>query len=219
MAGPEVQPGAARRTRQRQKQKGASWLVISSTLAVLLAIRLGIYLRQPVQLPPEITPLAAPKLAELEQFKGDYEERMLWGTYRSGLYFGMRMRLPKSLLIGLMWFDPDRPDSYANIRHNAQERDGLAKYGWLRHDGASFGRQGLHDKGIRISTTMVKAHHSGSGKGGDWAVRLTGTNLDSTAEAGAQDSDGVEPPAKRRISLLFYIADEEASLHAPLRQS
>lgn len=34
------------------------------------------------------------------------------------------MRLPESLLAGLMWFDPRRPDALANLRHEAQERDG-----------------------------------------------------------------------------------------------
>ena len=37
---------------------------------------------------------------------------------------GMRMRVPQSLLVGLMWFDPDRPDPLARLRHLAQERDG-----------------------------------------------------------------------------------------------
>ena len=34
------------------------------------------------------------------------------------------MRVPQSLLVGLMWFDPDRPDPLARLRHLAQERDG-----------------------------------------------------------------------------------------------
>ena len=34
------------------------------------------------------------------------------------------MRLPSSLLAGVMWFDPDRPDALSNIRHLAQDRDG-----------------------------------------------------------------------------------------------
>ena len=38
---------------------------------------------------------------------------------------GMRTRSPKSLLAGMMWFDPQRPDALNNIRHNAQERDGM----------------------------------------------------------------------------------------------
>lgn len=31
-----------------------------------------------------------------------------WGTYRSGLYFGLKSRDPLSLLTGLMWYFPKR---------------------------------------------------------------------------------------------------------------
>lgn len=30
-------------------------------------------------------------------------ESLLWGPYRPNLYFGVRPRIPKSLLMGLMW--------------------------------------------------------------------------------------------------------------------
>jgi hypothetical protein len=121
------------------------------------------------------------------------------------------MRRPTSLLAGLMWFDPDRPDALARIRHNAQERDGalytaflspavadpdagdagqiqvyassrlwdscgnillemsvgasrvyigfryagLERYGWVRHDGASFGRQEIVDGSVTLTTSLV----------------------------------------------------------------
>ena len=29
-----------------------------------------------------------------------------WGSYRPGVYFGMKTREPKSLLAGFMWFSP-----------------------------------------------------------------------------------------------------------------
>ena len=45
-------------------------------------------------------------------------------THSSLNAVGLRMRRPTSLLAGLMWFDPDRPDALDRIRHNAQERDG-----------------------------------------------------------------------------------------------
>lgn len=32
---------------------------------------------------------------------------LLWGPYRSNLYFGVRPRIPKSLLTGLMWAKVD----------------------------------------------------------------------------------------------------------------
>lgn len=44
------------------------------------------------QLPRVVTPLAAPKMKELPEFGGSYKDDMLWGSYRSGLYFGMRTR-------------------------------------------------------------------------------------------------------------------------------
>ena len=31
-------------------------------------------------------------------------ESLIWGTWRPGLYFGLRPRLPQSLMSGLMWF-------------------------------------------------------------------------------------------------------------------
>ena len=42
--------------------------------------------------PPEITPLKAPLLKELAEYDHQYKSNMLWGSYRSGLYFGMRTR-------------------------------------------------------------------------------------------------------------------------------
>jgi len=31
-------------------------------------------------------------------------DTLLWGAYRPGLYFGLRPRLPESLMTGLVWF-------------------------------------------------------------------------------------------------------------------
>lgn len=42
--------------------------------------------------PSVLTPLKAPRLTELPEFGGAYRDEMLWGSYRSGLYFGMRTR-------------------------------------------------------------------------------------------------------------------------------
>lgn len=115
---------------------------------------------------------------------------------------GLRMRLPTSLLFGLMWFDPDRPDAIHNIRHEAQDRDGnqiqtslqlarlltwqgmplrasaalasagLRKYGWEAHDGATFGRQELYDGPVQLTTNWTKRMSAGSAAG-DWALRLS----------------------------------------------
>lgn len=34
-------------------------------------------------------------------------DSLLWGPYRPNLYFGVRPRVPKSLLTGLMWTNAD----------------------------------------------------------------------------------------------------------------
>lgn len=34
----------------------------------------------------------------------DNDKTLLWGPYRPNLYFGLRPRIPNSLMTGLMWF-------------------------------------------------------------------------------------------------------------------
>lgn len=42
--------------------------------------------------PSILQQLDKPLLKTLPEFSGDYKNEMLWGSYRSGLYFGMRTR-------------------------------------------------------------------------------------------------------------------------------
>lgn len=42
-------------------------------------------------------------------------ESLLWGPYRPNLYFGVRPRIPKSLLTGLMW---SKVDDYQSVQHS-----------------------------------------------------------------------------------------------------
>ncbi|KAF5826933.1 glycoside hydrolase [Dunaliella salina] len=163
-------------------------------VAVLIALELS-------RAPDELRPLSAPRLTSLAEFGGDYKERMLWGSYRPGLYFGMRTRTPKGLLAGLLWFDPDTLDTLMNreMRHAATQEDELARYGWVRHDGEQYGRQTLVDKDCNISLTMVKHWGPESGRGGDWAVRVH-----------ARHADGSKPSQRRRrLSFAMYISDED----------
>lgn len=44
-------------------------------------------------------------------------EELLWGTYRPGLYFGVRPRLPQSLLTGLIWFGTQDYQSFGSTPH------------------------------------------------------------------------------------------------------
>ncbi|DBA80547.1 TPA: hypothetical protein ACH3X1_007808 [Trebouxia sp. C0004] len=160
--------------------------------------------------PPETTPFAKPKLADLPQFGGQHAEDLLWSTFRPGQYFGMRMRTPKSLLAGLMWFNPHRPHALSNIRHNAQERDGLTKYGWEAHDGKSYGRQELYDEHFHLTTSWVKRQCNGCGNGGDWALKLDAQHLSNAQNPVEEDVQAADEsqPKSRRMSVMFYIADE-----------
>ncbi|KXZ47267.1 hypothetical protein GPECTOR_36g12 [Gonium pectorale] len=158
--------------------------------------------------PPVLSPLKAPMLTELQEFDAAYKDQMLWGSYRSGLYFGMRTRTPKGLVSGLLWFDPDDPNTLNQMRarHEASQGDGLSSYGWKRHDGRTYGTQELVDGEYNISLSMVGAAHPSrlksfgpeSGPGGDWSVRL---QLSRTAGM---------PTRRRRISVVVYLGDEDA---------
>ncbi len=41
-------------------------------------------------------------------------QSLLWGPYRPNLYFGIRPRLPKSLMAGLLWV---KVDSYTDVQN------------------------------------------------------------------------------------------------------
>jgi mannosyl-oligosaccharide glucosidase len=61
-------------------------------------------------------------------------------------------------MLGLMWFDASagaafEPDSA--VRHEAQQSDRLISYGWLVHDGRSYGRQEIMDGPFNITLQMV----------------------------------------------------------------
>ena len=43
-------------------------------------------------------------------------DSLLWGPYRPNLYFGLRPRVPDSLLIGLMWSNADDPSIMRNSK-------------------------------------------------------------------------------------------------------
>lgn len=186
---------------------GLKWnfatFLLSLGLVLLVLIPIMVYLpRSDKSLSSQlraITPLPVPKIMELSQFKGRYQEDLFWGTYRPNLYLGIRARIPKSLLAGLMWVGFS--NGVPALRHTCETSDNLSQYGWLRHDGLSYGHQEIIDGSLLISTTFVKKRFSSSGYGGDWAVRLSVKD----ASAQANFSQGA-------VSLLFYVTDEGGDL-------
>ncbi|CAK9795342.1 Mannosyl-oligosaccharide glucosidase GCS1 [Anthophora plagiata] len=120
-----------------------------------------------------------------------------WGTYRSGIYFGLKTRDPHSLITGLMWYFPHllRQDG-SGLRHWCDQGDRLDRYAWMEHDGRTFGVQEIVDSSAILTTTFVK--RPGGKHGGDWTARIAVTSKN-------QKQYGEE------ISLLFYTAIEDST--------
>ncbi|KUI71757.1 hypothetical protein VM1G_07295 [Cytospora mali] len=110
--------------------------------------------------------------AEIGRMNND---SLLWGPYRPNLYFGVRPRLPYSLMTGLMW---SNVDTYSgprdNLRFTCEQHQGMAGYGWDEYDTRKGGVQTIHDagNGIDLTTSFVKV--PGGGNGGSWAARIKG---------------------------------------------
>ncbi|KAK4505077.1 hypothetical protein PRZ48_003040 [Zasmidium cellare] len=104
-------------------------------------------------------------------------DSLLWGPYRPNLYFGVRPRLPKSVLTGLLWSRvEDFVSVQGNTRYTCEQHEGMAGYGWDAYDARTGGVQVVHDKGngLDLETTFVKFDE---GRGG-WGARIKGTPRD-----------------------------------------
>ena len=60
--------------------------------------------------------------------------------------------LTRSLIAGAMWFTYD---GQFNVRHTCEHGDHLHRYGWIRHDGTSFGQQEIVDNSERDALTCT----------------------------------------------------------------
>eukprot|EP00878_Enallax_costatus_P009274 GHUV01009693.1.p1 GENE.GHUV01009693.1~~GHUV01009693.1.p1 ORF type:complete len:248 (+),score=66.88 GHUV01009693.1:169-912(+) len=207
---------AKRKGPQAKRPSGSgrtSRLLALGLVQVLAVAAFAVYRAWVPWTPPEITPLKAPLMKELAEYDQQYKSNMLWGSYRSGLYFGMRTRTSRPLLLGTMWFDPEDPATITQqrIRHEAQQEDKLDSYGWVRHDGRSYGRQQMLDGDYQLTIQMVKSSSSDSSYGGDWSVRIK-TDLSEAGRArqqAAKEAAGAagHKPRRRKVSLLLYFAD------------
>lgn len=129
-------------------------------------------------------------------------DSLLWGPYRPNLYFGIRPRLPKSLLTGLLWARVDSFDAVQHsmlvylvhspsfcskikpsagilltiaedFRHTCEQNE-MAGYGWDEYDVRHGGRQTIHDEGNSIDITTEFIKIPGGQHGGSWGVRIKG---------------------------------------------
>lgn len=71
---------------------------------------------------------------------------------------------------GMMWMR-QFSNSDMNLRHTCEQGDHLQGYGWLMHDGLTFGVQEIRDNDFTLTTEFVK--RIGGDHGGDWTWRIT----------------------------------------------
>ncbi|PWN54015.1 glycoside hydrolase [Violaceomyces palustris] len=155
----------------------------------------------------ELTPDQAPPAPELVTARNQADSSLLWGTYRPQIYFGMRPRLPESILMGLMWFGVQDYRGYAKPRHECSDQDRLEGYSWKYHDGRTFGIQEIRDveNNYLLETSFLKTLPGkeellgqGTGlKGGSWGARISGTVLD--------------PQIPAQLTTFWYTALESAT--------
>jgi mannosyl-oligosaccharide glucosidase len=131
------------------------------------------------------------------------DQSLLWGPYRPNLYFGIRPRLPQSLMTGLIWFSTVNYQSVQSAfpilvrnpstrvltvtlqgsRHECEQDDKLDSYAWIQYDPREGGVQEIKDSqnNVRITTEFLKV--PGGNNGGSWAARIKGEPMD-TCESG-----------------------------------
>ena len=132
------------------------------------------------------------KLVSLSRLdKNDY----YWGSYRPGVYFGMKTREPYSLVTGMMWYFPTMLQGDGRgLRHWCTQDDRLERYSWMKHDGKHFGIQEIVDNDVLIKTSFVKNTYGLNG--GDWTARINISTINPTMR-------------NKKISLLYYAAVED----------
>lgn len=124
------------------------------------------------------------KSPEAVQAQADADASLLWGTYRPQIYFGLRPRLPDSLLTGLAWFGLQDYSGFQKMRHQCSDQDGMKGFTWKYHDGREFGIQEINDNvnNYRLETSFLKVDTRNS-NGGSWAARVSGTVMDPAKPA------------------------------------
>ncbi|KAJ0400701.1 hypothetical protein P43SY_000606 [Pythium insidiosum] len=167
------------------------------------------------QAPPTVShPRELPRLpldrAALESFAADRSRGALrWGTYRPGLYFGLRSRsFPAFVSAGLLWGSTH--EDVSQLRHECRQEDRLERYGWDQHDGRAFATQRIDDPFNRVALVTSYARLDDAQARDGWAARVAVAPLEPR-----------DPRLRRRrvpstkLSLFFYVdlgcGDEQLS--------
>ncbi|ETW85531.1 glycoside hydrolase family 63 protein [Heterobasidion irregulare TC 32-1] len=85
-------------------------------------------------------------------------DSLLWGAYRPNLYFGLKPRIPQSLMTGLIWFGTQDYQSFTRSRHACDQGDELDGYTWTMYDARDGGVQVLKDSknNVKVTTEFLK---------------------------------------------------------------
>lgn len=105
----------------------------------------------------------------LYQYSKLSNDSLLWGPYRSALYFGVRPRIPRSLLSGLMWFNVDTYNGIGTFRHFYEQGDNMKRANWVQYDPRSGGRQIISDGDCHIDIIIdfIKSED-----GNSWGAKI-----------------------------------------------
>lgn len=96
-------------------------------------------------------------------------DSLLWGPYRSGKYFGVRPRIPRSLISGLFWFNVDTHLGLQNIRHSFEQNHDLGRASWTEFDPRIGGSQTVSDNHCHIDV-IIDYVKSANGK--NWGAKV-----------------------------------------------
>jgi mannosyl-oligosaccharide glucosidase len=125
------------------------------------------------------------------------DKSLLWGPYRPNLYFGMRPRIPQSLMTGMLWFGAHDFQSInrtftrklfkftsqvlinvLGVRHACETGDNLDGYTWTEFDARKGGTQVIKDSSNNVKLTTELIKFPGGEHGGSWAARIRGEPID-----------------------------------------
>lgn len=151
----------------------------------------------------------------LRAFVGENSRSSLrWGTYRSGLYLGVRSRsYPFFVASGLLW--GTQHEDVSQLRHECRQEDRLQKYGWLQHDGRYYGLQSVEDQfnRVQLRTHYVRLDDEWStDSAGGWATRIEAAHLEPRDERLRK-----KQVATTKLSLFYYLdlgCEDESLGHA-----
>ncbi|GAA5893545.1 mannosyl-oligosaccharide glucosidase [Sporobolomyces salmoneus] len=163
------------------------------------------------------TSLALGQVASSDSESGlrSSNESLLWGTYRPNLYFGLRARLPATLMTGLMWFGAQDYQGFSKMRHACDQGDGLV-YTFTEHDGRNSAKEVIKDElnNVELTASFLKVPGEAAA-GGSWAVRVEGKPLrrDQMSRISLINYFGNDGPLS---SLELENSDEEEGLEGEI---